>query len=106
MNGEVRRNSFSCPEHLLELLGEEFIQPIREETRFKLNRSNLIQTLFELALEAKENFNAEQVFDRASFKVALREALTDGLTTGAPERLVGRKQTVGGVKNKVADLVG
>lgn len=77
MNGEVKRNSFSCPDHLLELVGDAFIDPIRDDTHFKLNRSNLIQTLFELALESKEHFNPTGVFDRSSFKAALRTAMAD-----------------------------
>jgi hypothetical protein len=69
--------NFSAPERLLEKIDEEFIERVRQASGYKLTRSALIQIFFELCLEKKENLQTEDIFDRASFKEALKAAFKE-----------------------------
>ena len=75
MSGQIKKTMFSCPEKLLEKTEEEFISGVRAESGYKLTRSSLIQSLLELAIEAKPRLDAGSVFDQGSFKEELRKAL-------------------------------
>jgi len=50
------------------------IDKVRAETGYKLTRSSLIQILLELAIEAKDSLQTDQVFDQASLKKELKNA--------------------------------
>lgn len=71
------RPNFSIASGFLEKIDDEFIQAVRNESGYNLSRSELIQILFELCLERKENLQTEDIFDRASFKEALKAAFKE-----------------------------
>lgn len=73
-SGEVTRANFSAPARLLKKADEEVIDKVRAETGYKLTRSSLIQILLELAIEAKDSLQTDQVFDQASLKKELKNA--------------------------------
>lgn len=73
-SGEVTRANFSAPARLLKKADEEVIDKVRAETGYKLTRSSLIQILLELAIEAKDSLQTDQVFDQASLKKELENA--------------------------------
>ena len=73
--GKTIRPNFSISSGFLEKVDDEFIQTIRNESGYNLSRSELIQILFELALEVRGSVQIENVFDRSSLKEELKKAI-------------------------------
>lgn len=73
--GKTIKPNFSISSGLLERVDSDFIQNIREQSGYKLSRSELIQILFELALEGRDSIQIENVFDKNSLKEELKKAI-------------------------------
>ncbi|SHJ61760.1 hypothetical protein SAMN02745165_02778 [Malonomonas rubra DSM 5091] len=70
------RPNFSIASGFLEKIDDEFIQTIRNESGYNLSRSELIQILFELALDGRESIQMENVYDRSSLKEEIKKAIS------------------------------
>lgn len=73
--GQVVKANFSAPSGLLGKIDDDFIKRVREESGYKLTRSNLIQVFFELAIEYGDALETQNIFDQNSFKNELERAI-------------------------------
>ena len=73
--GNLVNPNFSAPARLVEKIDNDFIEFVRKETGVKLTRSALIQIFFELTLEHKDGLDTEKIFDKASLKEELKNAI-------------------------------